>query len=51
MRAQGVMVSKWFGIHASQHPFDLWVRQEIMSETKPNLVVEAGTFRGGSSII
>ena len=51
MRTQGVLASKWFGIQTWQHPFDLWVTQEIMSETKPDLVVEAGTFRGGSSII
>ncbi|MBW2291402.1 MAG: class I SAM-dependent methyltransferase [Deltaproteobacteria bacterium] len=50
-KTRGVMVSKWFGILTWQHPFDLWVTQEIMYEQKPDLVVEAGTFRGGSSII
>ena len=50
-KTRGVMVSKWFGILTWQHPFDLWVTQEIMFEVKPDLVVEAGTFRGGSAII
>lgn len=34
-----------------QHPFDLWVAQEILSEVRPDFVVEAGTFQGGSAII
>ena len=50
-RTRGVMTSRWFGILTWQHPFDLWVTQEIMTEVAPDLVVEAGTFRGGSSII
>lgn len=50
-KTRGVMVSKWFGILTWQHPFDLWVTQEIMTEVAPDLVVEAGTFRGGSAII
>jgi len=47
----GVFESHWFGIRTLQHPFDLWVTQEIISEVVPDLVVEAGTYRGGSSII
>jgi cephalosporin hydroxylase len=47
----GVFNNHWFGIRTLQHPFDLWVTQEILSEVKPDLVVEAGTYRGGSAII
>ena len=50
-KTQGVMRSKWFGVLTWQHPFDLWITQEIMTEVRPDLVVEAGTFRGGSAII
>jgi cephalosporin hydroxylase len=50
-KTQGVLSSKWFGIMTWQHPFDLWVTQEILSEVRPDFVVEAGTFQGGSAII
>ena len=31
-------------------PLDLWVYQEIVAETRPDLVVETGTFEGGSAL-
>ena len=39
----------WLGAQALKNPLDLWVYQEIMSETRPELVVETGTYRGGSA--
>jgi cephalosporin hydroxylase len=39
----------WLGAQALKNPFDLWVYQEIMAETRPELVVETGTYRGGSA--
>ena len=39
----------WLGAQALKNPLDLWVYQEIMVETKPELVVETGTYRGGSA--
>ena len=30
-------------------PLDLWVYQEILHETKPDLVIETGTYNGGSA--
>jgi cephalosporin hydroxylase len=39
----------WLGAQALKNPLDLWVYQEIMFETKPELVVETGTYRGGSA--
>ncbi|MEE2679764.1 MAG: CmcI family methyltransferase [Myxococcota bacterium] len=41
----------WFGIPAWQNPFDVWVTQEILWEVKPDLVIEAGTHRGGSAAL
>jgi cephalosporin hydroxylase len=32
-----------------KNPLDLWVYQEIMADTRPELVVETGTYRGGSA--
>lgn len=31
-------------------PFDLWTYQEIIYETKPELIIECGTFNGGSTM-
>ena len=39
----------WLGAQALKNPLDLWVYQEIMFETKPELVVETGTYQGGSA--
>jgi len=39
----------WLGAQALKNPFDLWVYQEIMFETRPELVIETGTYRGGSA--
>jgi cephalosporin hydroxylase len=39
----------WLGSQALKNPLDLWVYQEIMGETRPEVVVETGTYRGGSA--
>ena len=38
----------WLGAQALKNPLDLWVYQEIMVETRPELIVETGTYRGGA---
>jgi cephalosporin hydroxylase len=40
----------WLGAQALKNPLDLWVYQEILFETRPELVVETGTYRGGSAL-
>jgi cephalosporin hydroxylase len=40
----------WLGAQALKNPLDLWVYQEIMAETQPELIVETGTYRGGSAL-
>ena len=40
----------WFGAQALKNPLDLWVYQEILHETRPELIVETGTYRGGSAL-
>jgi cephalosporin hydroxylase len=42
---------KWLGVQTEQNPMDVWVYQEIMYETKPDFVIEAGTFHGGSAAL
>lgn len=39
----------WFGHRTLKCPMDLWTYQEILVETKPDLVVECGTRFGGSA--
>ena len=40
----------WLGFPVIQYPQDLVALQEIKIETKPNLIIETGFARGGSSI-
>jgi cephalosporin hydroxylase len=40
----------WLGTPASKCPLDLWVYQEILAETRPDLIVETGTHMGGSAL-
>jgi cephalosporin hydroxylase len=42
--------TRWFGVPLAKCPLDLWVYQEIVAETRPDLVVETGTFEGGSAL-
>jgi cephalosporin hydroxylase len=39
------------GIETWQNPQDVWMIQEIMWETKPDFVVEAGAYKGGSAAL
>lgn len=39
----------WFGVKILKCPFDLWVYQEILFNTKPDVIVETGVYCGGST--
>ena len=39
----------WLGVPAKKTPLDLWVVQETLHETRPDVVVEMGTYKGGSA--
>jgi cephalosporin hydroxylase len=41
--------TRWFGVPVAKIPFDLWIYQEILFETKPDLIIECGTANGGSA--
>lgn len=41
--------TRWLGVAAMKTPLDLWVFQEIIHETRPDVLVETGTNRGGSA--
>jgi len=40
----------WLGLPIQKSPCDLWNYQEIFHELKPSLVIEFGTFHGGSAV-
>jgi cephalosporin hydroxylase len=41
--------TQWLGVPIEKCPLDTWIYQEIIYETKPDVLVEAGTFKGGSA--
>jgi cephalosporin hydroxylase len=40
----------WFGFKVAKCPLDLWIYQEILVRRRPELVIETGTFMGGSAL-
>ena len=41
----------WFmGIKIQKNPCDLWMMHQIIYEIRPDYIIEAGTFRGGSAL-
>ena len=41
---------QFLGVKTCKSPMDLWVYQEIIHEVKPQLIVECGTYEGGSTL-
>ena len=42
-------LTTWLGKPVWKCPFDLWIYQEILFETRPDVIVECGTALGGSA--
>lgn len=40
----------WCGVPILKNPLDLFVMQEIIYEVKPHLIIETGTYYGGSAL-
>jgi cephalosporin hydroxylase len=40
----------WLGTPILKLPLDLWIYQEIIVETRPDVIIEAGTLKGGSAL-
>ena len=40
----------WLGVQAQKCPLDLWIYQEIIFETRPDIIIETGTAKGGSAL-
>lgn len=40
----------WMGVPVQKNPMDLWVYQELIYRNKPDLIIECGTYAGGSAL-
>ncbi|HVQ10807.1 MAG TPA: CmcI family methyltransferase [Methyloceanibacter sp.] len=40
----------WFGHQLLKCPFDVWLYQELLVRNRPDIVVETGTWQGGSAL-
>lgn len=40
----------YMGIETMKFPTDMWVMQEIIYENKPDVLIETGTWKGGSAL-
>lgn len=40
----------WEGTPILKNPLDLWMYQEIIYATRPDLIIETGSYRGGSAL-
>ncbi|MFN0170779.1 MAG: CmcI family methyltransferase [Bryobacteraceae bacterium] len=41
--------TRWLGVHTQKLPLDLWIYQEMLFDEKPAVLIECGTFLGGSA--
>lgn len=42
--------TQWLGVPSLQNPCDMWAMQEIISEVKPDFIIETGTYKGGGAL-
>ena len=42
--------TKYMGIPCFQNPLDMWILAEIIFETKPTIIIECGSYMGGTSL-
>lgn len=40
----------WMGVPILEYPVDMWEMQEVIYKTKPDVLIETGTYKGGSSL-
>lgn len=49
LRDQTLGRTRWLGVSVVKTPADLVILQEIIAETRPNLIIETGVLAGGST--
>ncbi len=43
--------NRFFGIETLQNPMDVWITMELIWAVKPDYIVEAGSYLGGSALL
>ena len=51
LRKQTFSTTTWLGVSLVKTPNDILVMQQIINETKPQLIVETGVYLGGSALL
>jgi cephalosporin hydroxylase len=49
-RGLHTIVLSWMGYELLKCPLDLWIYQELIVREQPDLIVEVGTYKGGSAL-
>ncbi len=49
-RGLHTVVLSWMGYEMFKCPLDLWIYQEILVMHKPEIIIEIGTYKGGSAL-
>ncbi len=42
--------TRWLGVPTLQNPCDMWMLQQIITEIKPDFILETGTYKGGGAL-
>ena len=42
--------TRWLGVPTLENPCDMWSIQEVIAETKPDFIIETGTYKGGGAV-
>lgn len=42
--------TSWMGVDTQKSPMDMWNYQEILVSLRPSVIIEAGTWHGGSAL-
>jgi cephalosporin hydroxylase len=50
-RTSNFAYTKWLGVPIWQNVVDAWTIQETLAEVRPALLIETGTYHGGSSLM
>jgi cephalosporin hydroxylase len=51
LKAQTFSTTTWLGVQLVKTPNDMVVMQQILTETRPDLIVETGVYLGGSALM
>ena len=51
LKAQTFSTTTWLGVQLVKTPNDMVVMQQIVNETRPDLIIETGVYLGGSALL